>query len=147
MILYLDTSAFVRLYVREAGHELVWSQSQKAQRIASHSIAYAEMRATLAKILRMGRLTKAEVASIKRIFESDWHRTLQVVPADAMIRRAGDLAERYNLRGYDSVHLAAAESLVIDQSHPVHFASFDGSLNEAAAKLGLQILANTVPRR
>lgn len=140
MILYLDTSAYVRLYVREEGHELVWRASQKAQQTAAHLIAYAEMRATLAKILRMGRLTKTEVSSIKKLFESDWHKTLRIAPDERMIRRAGDLAERFGLRGYDSVHLAAAESLVVDDRHPVHFASFDSPLNEAAARLGLQAL-------
>jgi uncharacterized protein len=140
MILYLDTSAFIRLYVREAGHELVWPLSQKAQQTAAHLITYAEMRATLAKMLRMDRLTKTEVAAIKKVFESDWRRTVQIIPADAMIRRAGDLAERYNLRGYDSVHLAAAESLVIDHNHPVYFASFDDALNKAADALGLHTL-------
>ncbi len=143
MILYLDTSAYVRLYVREEGHELIWQASQKAQQIAAHLIAYAEMRATLAKILRMGRLTKAEVTSIKKLFESDWHKTLHIAPDERMIRRAGDLAERFALRGYDSVHLAAAESLVVDHRHPVHFASFDDSLNEAAARLGLQTLSDS----
>ena len=147
MILYLDTSAYVRLYVREEGHELVWQASQKAQQIAVHVIAYAEMRAALAKILRMDRLTKPEVTSIKKLFESDWDKTLRIAPDERIIRRAGDLAERYGLRGYDSVHLTAAESLVIDQRHPVHFASFDDSLNEAAARLGLQTLSDGVSTR
>ena len=113
MILYLDTSAYVRLYVREEGHEFVWQASQKAQQIAVHRIAYAEMRAAPTKMLRMDRLTRREVASIKKVFESDWDKTLRIVPDERMMRRAGDLAEHYNLRGYDSVHLAAAESLII----------------------------------
>ena len=140
MILYLDTSAFVRLYVQEEGHDLIWSATQKAQQIATHLIAYAEMRAALARIQRMGRLENADVATIKKTFEGDWCNTLQIVPTDGMIRRAGDLAEQFGLRGYDSVHLAAAESLVIDRRHPVHFASFDDALNAAAAGLGLRTL-------
>ena len=113
MILYLDTSAYVRLYVQEEGHEIVWQASQKAQQIAVHLIAYAEMRAALAKMLRMDRLTRRQVTSIKKVFESDWDKTLRIVPDERMMRRAGDFAEYYNLRGYDSVHLAAAESLII----------------------------------
>ena len=141
MILYLDTSAFVRLYVQEEGHELVWTASQNAQRIATHLIAYAEMRAALARIQRMGRLGKTDVATIKRTFEVDWRNTLQIVPTDGMIRRAGDLAEQFGLRGYDSVHLAAAESLLIDRRrHAVHLACFDDRLNEAAKELGLTVV-------
>ncbi len=140
MILYLDTSAFVRLYVYEEDHELIWSTVQDAQQTATHLIAYAEMRAAFARMLRMRRLRKTDVASIKKAFESDWRGMLQLMPTEGMVRRAGDLAERFGLRGYDSVHLAAAESLVIDRRHPVHFASFDSNLNCAAAELGLNTL-------
>ncbi len=141
MILYLDTSAIVRLYVREESHDLVWSATQKASQTATHLIAYAEMRAALARMQRMGRLNKAEAASIKRTFESDWRNTVQITPTEIMIRRAGDLAERFGLRGYDSVHLAAAESLLPSRGKDfLHFASFDHILNEAAAELGLQLL-------
>lgn len=141
MILYLDTSAYVRLYVREEGHEFVWQASQKAQQIAVHLIAYAEMRAALAKMLRMDRLTKPEVASIKELFESDWDKTLRIVTDERMIRRAGDLAEHYNLRGYDSVHLAGAESLIIGHGGDfLRFTSFDNALNAAASAVGLSVL-------
>lgn len=140
MILYLDTSAFVRLYIREEGHELVWSVSQDAEKIAVHLIAYAEMRAALARILRMGRLTKTEIASIKKRFELDWCQILQIIPTEAMIRHAGDLAERFGLRGYDSVHLAAAESLHAAVQSDFVFASFDDDLNASAAELGMGLL-------
>jgi len=141
MILYLDTSAYVRLYVREADHDRIWSAARSAAQIASHLIAYAEMRSALARMQRTGRLREAETASIRRTFEQDWRITLQIVPAEEMIRRAGDLAERFGLRGYDSVHLAAAESLLTGQGRGfIHFASFDRALNEAAEALGLHLL-------
>jgi len=142
MILYLDTSAYVRAYVREAGHDLIWNAAQNASEIATHLIAYAEMRAALARMQRMGRLIAAEIDSIKETFERDWRMTLQIAPTEAMIRRAGDLAERFGLRGYDSVHLAAAESLRVGQGADLlRFASFDERLNQSAAELGLPLLA------
>lgn len=142
MILYLDTSAYVRAYVREAGHDLIWNAAQSASEIATHLIAYAEMRAALARMKRMGRLIEAEIGSIKERFEQDWRITLKIAPTEAMIRRAGDLAERFGLRGYDSVHLAAAESLRVGQSADLlRFASFDRLLNQSAEVLGLSLLA------
>lgn len=141
MILYLDTSAYVRLYVREASHDLVWNAAQGASQIATHLIAYAEMRAALARMQRMGRLIEAEVSSIREAFEQDWRTTLQIAPTEAMVRRAGDLAERFGLRGYDSVHLAAAESLRVGQDTGLlRFASFDERLNQSAVELGLPFL-------
>jgi predicted nucleic acid-binding protein len=146
VILYLDTSAYVRLYVREEHHELVWIAARAASQIAAHLIAYAEMRAALARMRRMGRLTEAEVGSVKERFEHDWRLTLKIVPIDAMVRRAGVLAERFGLRGYDSVHLAAAESLLTGaESGLLQFACFDHGLNTAARKIGLLLLANGSP--
>ena len=140
MILYLDTSAYVRVYVREAGHDQMWSATQGASEIATHLVTYAEMRAALARMQRMGRLIAEEAASIKATFEQDWDKTLKISPTEAMMRRAGDLAERFGLRGYDSVHLAAAESLLSRSVDSLRFASFDERLNQSAAELGLPLL-------
>lgn len=140
MILYLDTSAFIKLYVAEPGADRVRVAVGQSQALHTHLITYAEMRAALARLHRAGRETATSHRRHLREFERDWQLLATVTPDERMIRRAGDLAERFALRGYDSVHLAAAESLVIDRRHPVHFASFDKGLNEAAADLGLHTL-------
>jgi hypothetical protein len=59
----------------------------------------------------------------------------------ASIRRAGNLAQQFGLRGYDSVQLAAAELTQTVLRAPVTFASFDNNLNEAARTNGLNLLA------
>lgn len=141
MILFLDTCACIKLYIDEPGHDVVAQAVHGADSVAAHVIAYAEMRAALAKLRRMKRLSDAGLASIRESFEKDWGRAVLVAPAEPMIRRAGDLAERFGLRGNESVHLAAAESLLLARQRiPVCFASFDESLNEAAARLGLRLL-------
>jgi len=141
LILYLDTSAYVRLYVHEPGHDQVWNAVQEAARVASHLIAYAEMRAALARMGRMGRLAPAAVTSIRSTFEQDWRDTLRITPTDAMVLRAGDLADHFGLRGHDSVHLAAAESLRSGRGADfVSFASFDRLLNRAAQEIGFPVL-------
>lgn len=141
MILYLDTSAYVRLYVREAGHDQIWNAAQGAARVVSYLIAYAEMRAALARMRRMGRLAAAGATSIRKAFKGDWRETLKVIPTEAMILRAGDLADQRGLRGYDSVHLAAVESLGLGHDAGfVSFASFDHALNRAAQEIGLHVL-------
>jgi uncharacterized protein len=141
MILYLETSAYIRAYVREAGHDVIWNATQNASEIATHLITYAEMRAALARMQRMGRLIASEIGSIKEIFEQDWRKTVKLMPTEATIRRAGELAERFGLRGYDSVHLAAAESLRLGQDADLlRFASFDERLNQSAEGLGLRLL-------
>ncbi len=141
MILYLDTTAFVRLDVREAGHERMRSAARAAAAAASRVIAYAEMRAALARMRRMERLLDEEIDPIKQAFEMDWPNTIRAAVTDALVRRAGESAERFSLRGHDSVHPAAAESLTVDHGQSfLRFASFDRPLNEAASVLGMRLL-------
>lgn len=142
MILYLDTSAFIKLYVNEPGAEAVRAAVAGAERIHAHWIAYPEMRAALARLHRMGRQTADAYREHKREFEADWKALSAILPTEHSLRRAGELTERYSLRGYDSVHLAAAESLLIGHgSDFLRFASFDHALNAAASAVGLSLLA------
>jgi len=75
----------------------------------------------------MGRIDAHELEDIKWDFEQDWERMLIVLPDDTNIRRAGDLVERFSLRGYDSIHLTAAE-LVFRQHIEFTFTCFDKNL-------------------
>jgi len=63
-----------------------------------------------------------------------------VVPDEALIRDAGDLAERLGLRGYDSAHLSAAYALAsrLDPAVDYRFAAFDKALLEVARSLSLR---------
>jgi predicted nucleic acid-binding protein len=142
LILYLDTSAFIKLYMGEPGAEIVRPAVAKARMIYSHWITYPEMRSALARLHRMGRQTVDAHKEHKREFEADWKLVSAIMPDEHMLCRAGDLAERFSLRGYDSVHLAAAESLHIGHgSDFLRFASFDHALNAAAQAVGLRLLA------
>ena len=76
MILYLDTSAFVRLYIEEAHHEDVWTNVRNASLVATHLIAYAEMRAAFAKM-------RTDCVAIFR----ETRRDVQVPPRE---RKIGD---------------------------------------------------------
>lgn len=139
MIIYLDTSAYVKLYVAEPGSEQVAAVKDQAVAICTHLIAYAELRATLAKTVREGRLTRNELGRQLRRMEADWTSTQVLNITEGMIRRAGDLAQQFGLRGYDSVHLAAAEA--VWQALPggdFRFLAFDGKLVEAARALGMR---------
>lgn len=57
MILYLDASALVKLYVDEAGTSMVVGRIQRAEAVATVLITYAEARAALARHRREGALS------------------------------------------------------------------------------------------
>ena len=110
----------------------------QAEVVASHMIAYAEMRSALGRLQREDRLTAKDAASIKRGFERHWKSVLRVIPEERAIRQAGTFAERFALKGYDSVHLACAFLLRKQSAMPLRFACFDTSLTKAATRLGLK---------
>jgi predicted nucleic acid-binding protein len=138
LILYLDTSALVKLYVEEAGTDEVATWADKATAVATCRIAYAEARAAFARHRREGGLTatlwKRTVANL----DDDWGRFAIVEVTDGLVRSAGQLADRYALRGFDAVHLAAALELQGDRNEIV-FGCFDDRLSRAAKKAKLVI--------
>jgi uncharacterized protein len=133
--LYLDTSSLVKLYVAESHSDSVRAQVDRATIVATSTIAYSEARAALARRRRERALNPAGFAAAKRKFEADWPKYLTVQVTESLCKDAGQLAERFALRGYDSVHLAcflevAREAGVAE----TEFASFDDRLTRAARR-------------
>ena len=139
MILYLDTSALVKLYVREAGTVPLRSVATKAAAMATSVVAYAETRATFARLKHSGASDTAHQQRLQQ-FERDWEALVRVELTPDVLRSAGDLAEIYKLRGFDSIHLASALWLKARVSEPVDFAVFDQRLGSAASKVGLIVV-------
>lgn len=143
VIAYLDTSAFLKLYIAEPESDAVRALLADAFTLCTHLITYAEMRAALAKAVRTRRLAPDLVHHLVTDLERDWQTLRIVVPDEAMIRRAGALAEQYDLRGYDSVHLAAAEAVFgMAGSRNFRMAVYDGQLVAAATSLGMRVLGH-----
>ena len=137
MIVYLDTSAFVKLFSSEPGRVATRRVIAAAEQLASSQITYAETRAALARKHRMRELDAAAFERGKLDLERDWTTLYRLPPHAQIVRRAGDLAELLALRAYDAIHLATAEQLRLDTGASVAFACFDRALNRAAATLGL----------
>lgn len=108
MIAYFDTSAIVPLVIDEATTEMcnrLWTEST---RVVCVRLLYPEARAALARAQRMGRLTRSQLGAAVAELDSLMEE-MDIVELGADIARsAGELAQRYGLRGYDAVHLAAA---------------------------------------
>jgi predicted nucleic acid-binding protein len=134
MTLYLDTSSLFKLYVEEPGSDDVRQELSEASAGATSLVTYAEARAAFARVRRLGNITAAGLRSVKRDFDSDWLIYVIVPPSDAICRSAGQLAERYNLRGFDSIHLATFLYLASSDRSEVRFSSFDRELNRAATR-------------
>lgn len=136
MTLYLDTSSLVKLYVEEPGSDEVSRLVADAAVVVTSAVAYPEARAAFARLRREGALSPRALSAVKRAFDLRWSQYLSLVATDALCRSAGEMAEAYGLRGFDSVHLASyAEVMQRAARGEVQFSSFDERLNDAAGKL------------
>jgi uncharacterized protein len=134
--LYLDTSSLVKLYVTEPGSDAVRKLVEGSSIVATSSIAYTETRAALASRRREHVLRPAAFVSVKKTFEAEWPKYVTVEVTSALCRDAGELAERYRLRAYDSLHLAAFAEIAREAGvRETRFSSFDSALNRAARSL------------
>lgn len=141
MILYGDTSALLKLYIDEPDSAFIEEAMGEAAAVVTHVIAYPELRAALAKAARMGRVDPEHHRELVDAVDRDWHRLHTVEPDTPLTHRAGHLAEALSLRGYDSLHLAAAEAVAAQIAPaPFRFAVFDEGLRAAARELGLATL-------
>ena len=133
MILYLDTSSLVKLYLEEDGREAVRSLVDLANVVATSVIAYPEARSAFARVHREGGLTEEELGHVKGDFERDWSSYLTLHVTERIWRHAGELTEAHSLRGFDSLHLASYLALAtLDLTQRVEFSAFDQRLSAAA---------------
>lgn len=142
MIAYFDTSALIPLVVSEPGSpiaERIWDQ---ADRIVSVRLLYAEARAALAQARRMGRVDPHQLPGLVADLDALYGQLDRVEVDDALVYRAGRLADDHDLRGYDAVHLAALLAVADDQTV---FACGDIPLSAAASLHGVDVATTSQP--
>jgi predicted nucleic acid-binding protein len=103
--------------------------------VASSILSYPEGRAALGAARRVGRLTPAAHKSALAGFESIQGKLSRIAVDAQLARDAGELAERFALRGYDAVHLASA----LSAGGPVTLVTWDADLRSAAEQNGCAI--------
>ncbi|CAN5419374.1 type II toxin-antitoxin system VapC family toxin [soil metagenome] len=140
MILYLDTSALVKVYINEDASEYVKASLSAYDVIASHMIAFVEAHSAFARLHREQKITEITFTNVKNEFVLEWSNYMQIDMLPSIVKHACDLTETFALRAYDSLHLAAAHWLLLENQKAVTFACFDNKLNRAAAILGLNLL-------
>jgi predicted nucleic acid-binding protein len=135
-ILYLDTSALLKLYIREAHSEQVHALVEGAQAAGTSILTYTEMAAAMARAARMGLLSEDAAGKAWKKFLGDWPGFTRLNLPAALTERAATLAWEFGLRGYDAVHLAAVTTWQDSLGEPVILATFDRLLWSAGRKTG-----------
>lgn len=140
MILFCDTSALLKFYIVEAGSDVVKAKVAEAEAVAVCRVAWAEAHAALSRRAREVPMDAPVIEQAKTLLAQEWSRFVVLEVDQTLVERAGDYADTFALRGYDSIQLAAAfETGRIAQS-PICFACFDDRLNKAAKVLGMVCL-------
>jgi uncharacterized protein len=123
-VLYLDSSAIVKLVVLEPGSSALVDVVSSDPDVVSSAVAYTE-------VMRAVRRAGGPTRRAEQVL-----RSIALVPVDqAILREAAKLAPT-SLRSLDAVHLASALSLRPDVDA---FVSFDARLSRATTAAGLVI--------
>ena len=85
-------------------------------------------------------MPKEEAVAALAEFWRDWPSLFAVELREGVVRRAGELAWRMALRGYDAVHLASALTARETLGASLALATFDRQLWEAAQELGMAVV-------
>lgn len=145
---FLDTSALVKLYVRELGTDGLLHVARDPQnQLVILALSAIELRSAIRRRERAGDLVGDTAATILSTLDNHLKGRLISVPlTDAILDTARDMIDRYPLRAYDAVQLAACISLRLAATFDrLMFVCSDKQLLEAARSERLQVLDPTRP--
>lgn len=138
MILYLDSSSLVKIYIEEAHSDLVREWVVAAEAVATSRVAYPEAVSAFVRRKEKGDLDSHALELLQETLDSDWS-SFVLMPVKE--RRAGTFAARHLLRGFDAIHLAAVADLRATlPGDYVVFSAFDRRLLQAAGAEGIPLL-------
>jgi predicted nucleic acid-binding protein len=146
LILYQDSASIVKRYLRdERGTAETREAVERATVVATGLIAYAEVRAALARASRESRFTRDQYRQAVAAFDGDWNHFYRLAVSESLVRLAGGLAEEHALRGYDAVHLACAITLRDSVPEDVEVSTWDAALIAAANAEGFAVAHRVEP--
>lgn len=137
MIVFLDTSALVKLYIAENGSQALQVRVDNIV-VAVSQLTYGESYATFARRLREGFLAAEEHEAVCEAFEHDWRTVMRIPFSDDVLTHVPGLCRRYPLRGADAMQLACA-AMLRDEDVEVLFSTSDQRLLAAASAEGLAV--------
>jgi len=134
MIVYVDTSAVLRVLFREPNPVEIWGKWDKA---FSSSLWRVEALRTVDRLRLSGSLSDAELADLTRDVRIV-HETLSIYPvSESVLQRAGESFPT-SVGTLDAIHLATA--LAIRAVEPLDlFLTHDLQLSTAARSLGFSV--------
>lgn len=139
---YLDTSALVKLYVREPGTERMIRlvNPSSGHTFSVLALTRLEFRAAVRQRERKGNVGHEEAeAAITKLEEHLQRFYLVQLVTESVIEEAAALLDRHALRAYDAVQLAGCLTLRTQRGESLSFVCSDHQLLNAAEEEGLAV--------
>ncbi len=141
---YLETSALVKLYVRESGteHVLALANRTTENRLAILALTHVELRSAVRRRERNGEIPPLVATQMLEAFKRHLEqRFVSQMINDFVLDVASALVDRHALRAYDAVQLAGYVALRGSTGTDVPvFVCSDHALLDAARLEGIPIL-------
>jgi uncharacterized protein len=150
VLYYLDSSALVKLYIREAGtDQMLALASRKANhQLAVLALAQVELRSAFRRRQRSGQIDSRLADNLLCTFQIHLEsRFLRQVLTDSILDLACELLDRHSLTSFDAIQLAgylAIRNTVTGMVAPV-FVCADHELLVAAETHGIPVLDPCLP--
>ena len=140
MILYFDSSALVKRYVKELGSSNVLDWMDGSEINGTVLVTRAEVAAAITRAVRLHYVSQQGARQFMDMFREEWSGFHRLPVTEPLVARADALACEHNLRGYDAIHLAAALTWQELLELPVTVVTYDLELAEAARASGMPVL-------
>jgi len=140
---FADSSALLKLYVDEEGHEPI---RRLGALVVAH-VARLEVPAALWRKHRLGELTASDARLLTADFEADWFGTdeepprfLAIALTGKVLDDAARLCTSHGLRAYGAVQLSSALAARGADETCRSIATFDDALRTAAGAEGFDVV-------
>lgn len=135
MLVFFDTSAFVKRYVNEPGTDVVLDWCDRATHIGLSGIALPEIVSALCRLQREARISKSQYLQLKSTLLADMEDASICDLTPAVLGQAISTLETNGLRSSEAIHIGSAVVLKSDV-----FVSSDKRQLDAAVKAGLKVV-------
>jgi predicted nucleic acid-binding protein len=136
VIAYLDTSALLRLVLREPG---ALEDLQSCEALVSSELLAVESLRTIDRLRHQGSLSPEEAAS-RRAIVTDWLEAVDLVLLQRPILARASEPFPASLGTLDALHLATALVWRDRMRQPLTMATHDSSLGLAARSFGIEVV-------
>jgi predicted nucleic acid-binding protein len=138
-----DASAMAKLLLDEEGSAAAGQLWARADDPYASIVGYAELRGSIARAVRSGRIAREDYPTTRLELERLWGSVGAIRLDGHLAHFAGAVADKHGLGALNAIHLASALSIATTGDRPA-FVVFDKRLREAAAAEGLTVLPEIV---